>query len=138
VRGRKEAAIKHALSLLPGPDVFLEAATSPRSYRVQAQKQTCVCPHVEEVHARKWKLYTPTQGVVVDRAATVIGTVHLRVQKSISPVYRLKYLIIWGALTKNLPNVYSRLSRAAGCAITAYSFELLYSIVMKDTHWKVV
>jgi hypothetical protein len=34
VRGRKEAAIKHALSLLPGPGVFLEAAASPRSYRV--------------------------------------------------------------------------------------------------------
>jgi hypothetical protein len=24
-------------------------------------KQTCVCPHDEEVHARKWKLYAPTQ-----------------------------------------------------------------------------
>jgi hypothetical protein len=34
---------------------------SPRSYRVQAHKQTCVCPHEEEVHARKWKLYTATQ-----------------------------------------------------------------------------
>jgi hypothetical protein len=56
VRGRKEAAIKHALSLLPGSGVLLEAAASPLSYRVQAHKQTCVCPYVEEVHARKWKL----------------------------------------------------------------------------------
>jgi hypothetical protein len=63
LRGRKDAAIKHALSLLPGPGVFFEAAASPRSYRVQALKETCVCPHVEEVHARKWKLYAPTQDV---------------------------------------------------------------------------
>jgi hypothetical protein len=56
-------AYKHALSLLPGPGVFLEAAASPRSYRVQAHKHTCVCPQVEEVHARKWKLYAPTQDV---------------------------------------------------------------------------
>jgi hypothetical protein len=63
VRGRKAAAIKHALSLLPGPGVFLEVAASPRSYRVQAHKQTSVSPHVEEVHARKWKLYAPTQDV---------------------------------------------------------------------------
>jgi hypothetical protein len=32
-----------------------------RPYRVQAHKQICVCPHVEEVHARKWKLDAPTQ-----------------------------------------------------------------------------
>jgi hypothetical protein len=36
-------------------------AASPRSYRVQVHKQVCVCPHVEEVHARKWKLDAPTQ-----------------------------------------------------------------------------
>jgi hypothetical protein len=30
-------------------------------YRVQAHKQTCVCYHGEEVHARKWKLYAATQ-----------------------------------------------------------------------------
>jgi hypothetical protein len=65
VRGRKEAAIKHALSLHPGPGVFLEAAASPRSYRVQAHKQTCVCPHVEAVHARKWKVYAPMQDVAL-------------------------------------------------------------------------
>jgi hypothetical protein len=34
---------------------------SLRSYRVQAHKQTWVCPHGEEVHARKWKFYIPTQ-----------------------------------------------------------------------------
>jgi hypothetical protein len=34
---------------------------SPRSYRVQAHKATCVCPHGEEVHARKRKLYAATQ-----------------------------------------------------------------------------
>jgi hypothetical protein len=39
----------------------LESAASPRSYIVQAHKQICVCPHVEEVHARKWKLDAPTQ-----------------------------------------------------------------------------
>jgi hypothetical protein len=37
------------------------AAASPRSYRVQVHKQVCVCPHVEEVRARKWKLDAPTQ-----------------------------------------------------------------------------
>jgi hypothetical protein len=61
-RAQKEAAIEHALSLLPGSGVFLEAAASPRFYRVQAHKQTCVCPHVE-VHTREWKLYAPTQDV---------------------------------------------------------------------------
>jgi hypothetical protein len=61
LRGRKEAAVKHALSLLPGSGIFLEAAASTRSYRVQAHKQTCVFPHVEEVHARKWKPYAPMQ-----------------------------------------------------------------------------
>jgi hypothetical protein len=51
-----------------GVDIIpLEAITysyrpaSPRSYRVQAHKQTWVCPHGEEVHARKWKLYAATQ-----------------------------------------------------------------------------
>jgi hypothetical protein len=33
-----------------------------------------VCPHGEEVHARKWKLYAATQDTALDRAATVIGT----------------------------------------------------------------
>jgi hypothetical protein len=41
------------------------AAASPRSYRVQAHKQICVCPHVEEVHARKWKIDAPTQDTTV-------------------------------------------------------------------------
>jgi hypothetical protein len=40
---------------------FLEAAATPRSYRIQGHKQTCVCPLEEEVHARKWKLDAPTQ-----------------------------------------------------------------------------
>jgi hypothetical protein len=35
--------------------------TSPRSYRVQAHKETHVCPHGEDVHARKWNLYAATQ-----------------------------------------------------------------------------
>jgi hypothetical protein len=50
--GKKQRSNKLCRAL-PGPGVFLEAAASPRSYRVQAHKQTCVCPHVEEVHARK-------------------------------------------------------------------------------------
>jgi hypothetical protein len=58
---------------LPRRRLAQEAATvrpaAPRSYRVQAHKQTCVCPHGEEVHARKWKLYAATQdsplGVII-------------------------------------------------------------------------
>jgi hypothetical protein len=38
-----------------------ELSASSRSYTVQAHKQICVCSHGEEVHARKWKLYAPTQ-----------------------------------------------------------------------------
>jgi hypothetical protein len=52
----------------------VEAAASPRSYRVQAHKQICGCPRVEEVHARKWKLDAPTQDTALDRSATVTGT----------------------------------------------------------------
>jgi hypothetical protein len=40
---------------------WMKRPASPRSYRVQTHKQTHVCPHGEEVHARKWKLYAATQ-----------------------------------------------------------------------------
>jgi hypothetical protein len=49
------------------------AAASPRSYRVQAHKQICVCPHVEEAHARKWKLDAPTQDTTLTFVAA--GTI---------------------------------------------------------------
>jgi hypothetical protein len=39
--------------------VFCTEGTS--NSNIQAHKQTCVCPHGEEVHARKLKLYASTQ-----------------------------------------------------------------------------
>jgi hypothetical protein len=40
---------------------FPAAISYWRTSNVQAHKQTCVCPHVEGVHARKWKLGAPMQ-----------------------------------------------------------------------------
>jgi hypothetical protein len=39
-------------------------ATEHTYFASQAHKQTWVCPHGEEVHARKWKFYAPTQDTV--------------------------------------------------------------------------
>jgi hypothetical protein len=55
------------------------AAASPRSYSVQAHKETCVCPHGEEVHARKWKFYAPTQD-------TALSTTHCDIEKERSHI----------------------------------------------------
>jgi hypothetical protein len=57
-------------------NVFLEAVAAPRSYRVQAHKQTSVCPHVEEVHARKWKLYAPTQDTALFAHSEIYVTLY--------------------------------------------------------------
>jgi hypothetical protein len=72
---------------------FLQSAAAPRSYRVQTHKETSVCRHVEEVHARKWKLYAPTQDTALHtnhplwcvrgflhfvRSPTVVATSQLR------------------------------------------------------------
>jgi hypothetical protein len=70
----------HSLSGIRTHDTSVSAdaessclTASPRSYRAQAHRQTCVCPRGEEVHARKWKLYAATQDTALDRAAAVIG-----------------------------------------------------------------
>jgi hypothetical protein len=47
----------------------------PRSYRVEAHKQTCVCPHGKEVHARKWTLYAPTQDTALHGLTSYSETV---------------------------------------------------------------
>jgi hypothetical protein len=67
--------------------VFLESAAAPRSYRVQTHKQTCVCPHGEEVHAGKWKLHAPTQDAALIATSISLLSALVIVINSIRPLH---------------------------------------------------
>jgi hypothetical protein len=71
INARKHPCLKWD-SNLPIP-VFERAKTVHALGRVLRGSVEHVCPHGEEVHARKWKLYASTQDSPLDGATTAIG-----------------------------------------------------------------